>query len=308
LAKLAIFYIVARLLGLTDEGVMDTNQDSTGKYLWVVCQVPERRAQAQALAAQLQQPFYADLEASALVDGGAEELPEFVVLFDQQGVALQQTGRKAPGPIRAEFAEGAVDHRRKFGGGKGQMIAKAVGVKAGSYPKVLDATAGLGKDAFVLATLGCSVHMLERSPVVHALLADGLARARAYSSGEDPELAQIIARMELLAVDSQAYLAQIADDNRPDVIYLDPMFPDRQKTADVKKDMAAFHHVVGKDEDADALLALALAKANYRVVVKRPRKAPFINQQTPSYQLEGKSSRYDIYTLKKMPEGLGALD
>jgi 16S rRNA (guanine1516-N2)-methyltransferase len=186
------------------------------------------------------------------------------------------------------------------------MIAKAVGVKAGVYPKVLDATAGLGKDAFVLATLGCHLQMLERSPVVHALLADGLARAREFSIYEDPELAQIIARMELLAVDSQDYLAQIADDNRPDVIYLDPMFPDRQKSADVKKEMAAFHHVVGKDEDADSLLEKALAKANYRVVVKRPRKAPFINNKTPSYQLEGKSSRYDIYTIKKMPEGLGA--
>ena len=111
--------------------------------------------------------------------------------------------------------------------------------------------------------------------------------------------------MELLAVDSQDYLGQLSDEYRPDVIYLDPMFPDRQKTADVKKEMAAFHQVVGQDEDADLLLEKALAKANYRVVVKRPRKAPFIANKTPSYQLEGKSSRYDIYTIKKMPEGLG---
>lgn len=279
---------------------MDTNQHSTDINLWVICQLPELTESAQALAEQLQQPLKADMDVAAL------ESPEFVVVLDKHGVSLQQTGRKAPGPIRAEFVEGSVDHRRKFGGGKGQMIAKAVGVKAGVYPKVLDATAGLGKDAFVLATLGCYLQMLERSPVVHALLADGLARAREHSVYEDPELAQIIARMELLAVDSQDYLAQIADDNRPDVIYLDPMFPDRQKSADVKKEMAAFHHVVGKDEDADSLLEKALAKANYRVVVKRPRKAPFIANKTPSYQLEGKSSRYDIYTIKKMPEGLGS--
>lgn len=268
--------------------------------LWVVCQAPALMLQAQTLAEQLQQPLHINLELAAL------SAPEFVLVLDQQGVALQQTGRKAPGPIRAEFAEGAVDHRRKFGGGKGQMIAKAVGVKAGVYPKVLDATAGLGKDAFVLATLGCYVQLLERSPVVHALLADGLARAREHSAYEDPELAQIVARMELLAVDSQNYLGQIADAERPDVIYLDPMFPDRQKSADVKKEMAAFHHVVGKDEDADSLLDKALAKANYRVVVKRPRKAPHLANRTPSYQLEGKSSRYDIYTLKKLPETLAA--
>lgn len=265
--------------------------------LWVVCQVPQLIDAARALAEQLQQPLKKDQNIASL------DSPAFIVVFDENGVSLQQTGRKAPGPIRAEFAEGSVDHRRKFGGGKGQMIAKAVGVKAGVYPKVLDATAGLGKDAFVLATLRCQLQMLERSPVVHALLQDGLARAR--SDVGDPELARIIARMELLSVDSQDYLAQISDADKPDVIYLDPMFPDRSKTADVKKEMAAFHHVVGKDEDADSLLDKALAKANYRVVVKRPRKAAFIANKTPSYQLEGKSSRYDIYTLKKMPEHLG---
>lgn len=265
--------------------------------LWVICQLEALEPQAQALASLLQQPLKQNVNVASL------EYPEFVVIFDEQGVSLQQTGRKAPGPIRAEFAEGSVDHRRKFGGGKGQMIAKAVGVKAGVYPKVLDATAGMGKDAFVLATLGCRMHLLERSPVVHALLQDGLARARHHV--EDPELADIIARMQLLAVDSQDYLTQITEENRPDVIYLDPMFPERQKSADVKKEMAAFHHVVGKDEDADVLLEKALAKALYRVVVKRPRKAPFIANKTPSYQLEGKSSRYDIYTIKKLPEHLG---
>jgi 16S rRNA (guanine1516-N2)-methyltransferase len=267
--------------------------------LWIVCLEPDCADAAQILAARLQQPLKFDIDIANL------ESPEFVIVFDKQGVSLQQTGRKAPGPIRAEFLEGAVDHRRKFGGGKGQMIAKAVGVKAGVYPKVLDATAGLGKDAFVLATLGCTLHMLERSPVVHALLQDGLARAREASLGEDPELLQILARMQLFAVDSQNYLSSLPASDRPDVVYLDPMFPDRQKAADVKKEMAAFHHLVGKDEDADALLEKALAVAIYRVVVKRPRKAPFIANKTPSYQLEGKSSRYDIYTIKKMPEHLG---
>lgn len=231
---------------------------------------------------------------------------EFVVLFDDNGVVLQQTGRKAPGPIMAEFTEGAVDHRRKFGGGKGQMIAKAVGVKAGCYPRVLDATAGLGKDSFVLACLGCQVQMLERSPLVQILLADGLARAQVFAREHDPELWAVMQRMQLMWQDSRTYLASLTAEQIPDVIYLDPMFPERNKAADVKKEMAAFHSIVGKDEDADALLPLALTHVNYRVVVKRPRKAPFLNNQAPSYQLEGKSSRYDIYTLKKMPDQLRA--
>jgi len=264
--------------------------------LAVLCNDPVRFAQAEQLAAVLQLPLLTDQAPEAIVDYG------FVVMFFPSGIALQQTGRKVPGPIMAEFTQGAVDHRRKFGGGKGQMIAKAVGVKSGVYPRVLDATAGMGKDSFVLATLGCDLIMIERSPVVHLLLQDGLQRAQEFAREHDAELQQVIKRMQLIAQDSRTYLESLTPEQFPDVIYLDPMFPERQKTADVKKEMAAFHSVVGKDEDADALLPLALSHVNYRVVVKRPRKAPFLDNQTPSYQLEGKSSRYDIYTVKKLPD------
>lgn len=262
----------------------------------VVCNHPEYRAQAAALASHLQQSLLIDCDPQALT-GCA-----FVLLCDAQGIALQQTGRKAPGPVRAEFTAGAVDHRRKFGGGKGQMIAKAVGVKAGVYPRVLDVTAGLGKDAFVLATLGCHVQMLERSPVVHCLLQDGLARALNYAASEDRELQLTLERLQLLATDSREYLASLNESERPGVIYLDPMFPEREKSADVKKEMRAFHDLVGRDDDAGELLELALLNAIYRVVVKRPRKASFVGGKAPSYQLEGKSSRYDIYTNKKIPD------
>lgn len=257
-------------------------------------------AAAGILAAKLKLPLLHN-QSPEQIDNAA-----FVLLLDGVRVVLQQTGRKAPGPILAEFTEGAVDHRRKFGGGKGQMIAKAVGIKAGCYPKVVDATAGLGKDSFVLASLGCAVTMLERSPVVQALLSDGLVRAQRFAREQDGELLSVVQNMQLVTQDSRTYLDSLASDDFPDVIYLDPMFPERNKSADVKKEMAAFHDVVGKDEDADALLPLALARVNYRVVVKRPRKAPFLNAQTPSYQLEGKSSRYDIYTIKKLPDSLNS--
>ena len=264
----------------------------------ILCNDSSVQTAAELLATKLQVPLVLAQSPTVISDY------EFVVLLDDAGVALQQTGRKAPGPIRAEFTEGAVDHRRKFGGGKGQMIAKAVGIKAGCYPHVLDATAGLGKDSFVLASLGCKVTLLERSPIVQAILSDGLARAADFARAQDPELFSLLQQMVLVTQDSSEYLVQLDHAAFPDVIYLDPMFPERQKSADVKKDMAAFHSIVGKDEDADSLLPLALAHVNYRVVVKRPRKAPFLNNQTPSYQLEGKSSRYDIYTIKKMPDQL----
>lgn len=264
----------------------------------VLCNDLSARAAAELLATQLQAVVLYEQSPAAIEDY------EFVVVFDTKGVAVQQTGRKAPGPIYAEFTEGAVDHRRKFGGGKGQMIAKAVGVKAGCYPHVLDATAGLGKDSFVLASLGCKVTMLERSPIVQQLLGDGLARAIHFAREQDAELLALLQQMTLVTQDSRDYFSALDATAFPDVIYLDPMFPERQKSADVKKEMAAFHSIVGKDEDADSLLPLALAHVNYRVVVKRPRKAPFLNSQAPSYQLEGKSSRYDIYTLKKLPDHL----
>jgi len=266
--------------------------------LAVLCNDPVRAAQAEQLSALLHLPLLSNQFPESILDYA------FVVMFSPDAITLQQSGRKAPGPIIVEFTEGAVDHRRKFGGGKGQMIAKAVGVKASVYPRVLDATAGMGKDSFVLATLGCQLTMIERSPVVHLLLQDGLRRAQEFAREQDAELQHVINRMQLIAQDSRAYLESLTPEQFPDVIYLDPMFPERQKTADVKKEMVAFHSVVGKDEDADALLPLALAHVNYRVVVKRPRKAPFLNNQTPSYQLEGKSSRYDIYTVKKLPDVL----
>lgn len=267
----------------------------------VLCNDSSRLVAAELLAARLQVPLLHNQVAESISQWA------FVLLLDESKVVLQQTGRKAPGPILAEFTEGAVDHRRKFGGGKGQMIAKAVGIKAGCYPNVLDATAGLGKDSFAVASLGCKVRLLERSPIVQMLLADGLTRAINFAHTADAGLLSVMQRMTLVNEDSRHYLSSLAERDFPDVIYLDPMFPERHKSADVKKEMAAFHSVVGKDEDADSLLPLALSRVNYRVVVKRPRKAPFLNGQAPSYQLEGKASRYDIYTLKKIPDHLNAI-
>lgn len=206
---------------------------------------------------------------------------------------LQQTGPKAPGPVRASFVDGAVEHRRRFGGGKGQMIAKAVGLNKGVTPSVLDATAGLGRDAWVLASLGCEVQMLERSPVIAELLAFALAQA------QQSELADIAARLSLHAIDAHAFLAQ-QQESCADVVYLDPMYPHRDKSAAVKKEMRVFQDLIGADSDAHTLLDLALGCARHRVVVKRPARGETLSMRQPDYQLPGKSCRYDIYTLKRL--------
>lgn len=198
------------------------------------------------------------------------------------------------GAIKVDFVEGAVAHRRKFGGGRGQDIAKAVGLKHGFTPSVLDATAGLGRDAFVLASLGCQVSMLERMPVVAALLADGLARASL-----NIEVSPITNLMSLIHASS---IEAITEQQQPDVIYLDPMYPHKGKSALVKKEMRVFQSLVGADNDADTLLAPALAMAKYRVVVKRPSYAEPLANKKPSMSINMKKNRFDVYVNQAIPK------
>ncbi|MBB5210244.1 class I SAM-dependent methyltransferase [Microbulbifer hydrolyticus] len=251
-------------------------------------------SQAEALATQLKLPYLGETPEKLIDDAP-------FVLKRGQSLQLCATGRKAPGPVAVDFVSGAVAHRRKFGGGKGQQIAKAVGVRSGFYPQVLDATAGLGRDAFVLASVGCEVRMLERNPVVYALLEDGVRRLQ-EAALTDRELGPIAARLllEPLVDSATAWLAEQGAESIP-VIYLDPMFPSREKSAKVKKEMVAFHQIVGSDEDADGLLAPALAACYYRTVVKRPRLAPDLAGEKPSLRFEGKSGRFDVYTRHGIP-------
>lgn len=224
----------------------------------------------------------------------------YLLTFSLDGVTVEDLTQKAKTVILVDFVGGTLGHRRKFGGGKGQDIAKAVGMNKGAQPRVLDLTAGMGGDAFVLASLGCSVTMVERSPVVFALLRDGLARAK-LSADLSPaiggELSSTLERLKLVEGDSCRWGDRLAMVDA-EVMYLDPMFPERSKTAKVKKDMAFFHELVGQDEDANNLLPVALEYATHRVVVKRPRIAPFLNDEHPNFQIIGKSSRFDVYSKK----------
>lgn len=193
------------------------------------------------------------------------------------------------GAISVDFVQGTMAHRRKFGGGRGEAVAKAVGIKKGFIPSVIDATAGLGRDAFVLASIGCNVRLVERNPVVAALLEDGLNRAYA-----DPEIGEWMReRIQLQAVRSIKELTEKAD-----VVYLNPMYPHnqkKQKKALVKKEMRVFQHLVGEDLDADDFFESAKNLANKRVVVKRSDYAPFIANQKPDFSQTTKNHRFDVY-------------
>ncbi|MGR2663757.1 class I SAM-dependent methyltransferase [Chromobacterium haemolyticum] len=218
----------------------------------------------------------------------------------EERLELLTTGKH--GAVYAEFVEGAAKHRREQGGGRGQPVAKAIGLKgAKELPYVVDATAGLGRDSFVLAGLGCRVTLVERSPVAAALLADALERAAGH-----PDTADIAARMQLVHASSIAWLAALDEAERPDVVFVDPMFPDTdKKSAAAKKDMQAFQQVIGDDQDSAALLQAAIAAAKNRVVVKRPRLGAAIEGVKPSAVLDGKSTRFDLYVIKALNPALG---
>jgi len=220
---------------------------------------------------------------------------KFLLQFNQHMLELIKLDEPKLGGIKVDLVEGASAHRRKFGGGRGQDIAKAVGLKHGFTPHVLDATAGLGRDAFVLASLGCQVTLMERMPVVAALLEDGLNRAKINS-----DVGDIANRMQLVHASS---IEQMDLAEQVDVIYLDPMYPHREKSAAVKKEMRVFQSLVGEDLDADALLSPALELAQYRVVVKRPSYAENLADKKPSTLIKMKKNRFDIYVNQGIPKG-----
>ncbi|EKE77405.1 class I SAM-dependent methyltransferase [Gallaecimonas xiamenensis] len=240
----------------------------------LICESPEREPHAE----QLRQRY-----------GFGRDLGDApcVLVLTEARLELRKTDEPKLGAIFVDFVEGAAAHRRKFGGGRGQAIAKAVGLKKGANPSVIDGTAGLGRDAFVLATLGCTVTLVERHPAVAALLADGLERAK------DSEVADIIGRMTLHHGPSVELLPAL----QADVVYLDPMYPHREKSALVKKEMRIFQTLVGADLDADALLAAAKAAAKYKVVVKRPDYAEPLAGVKPASSVPTKKNRFDIYPI-----------
>lgn len=197
----------------------------------------------------------------------------------------------AVGPIYVDFVNGPLGYRRCHGGGRKQPLARAIGLKPQINPTVLDTTAGLGRDAFVLAYLGCQVQMVERVPAIAALLQDGLQRAQ-----QNAQLRSIITeRLQLIHHDAQDWISKTATAAKYDTIYLDPMYPARQKSALVKKEMRLFQNLIEADLDATALLKRALINAHQRVVVKRPTWAPPLSDSQPTFCIKGQNTRFDVY-------------
>ncbi|QWG17696.1 class I SAM-dependent methyltransferase [Bradyrhizobium sediminis] len=189
-----------------------------------------------------------------------------------------------------DFVNGAVGYRFRTGASRKDALARAAGFGKGAVPTIIDATAGLGRDAFLLATLGAQVTLLERSPEVHDLLREALARAAA----ESPELAAVVARMTLMQGDARELLPGL----RADTVIVDPMHPPRTNSAVVKQEMRLLREMVGADPDALELMQAALAADCRRVVLKWPqRAAPLQGLRKPSHSIAGKTVRYDVFMM-----------
>lgn len=242
--------------------------------LVVVADRPVERPRARALAAELALPF---------ADGAAAAAAPHALAVTAERLELRERTPRGVVAVAADFTDRAALALLR---GPRRGVAKAL--LARPEARVVDATAGLGRDAFAAAAAGAEVLLFERQPVVAALLADGLERAR-----EHPAAGPIVARMTLQRGDAAAALAGL--EPPPDAVLIDPMYPETGKAAAKNKAMRLFRELVGDDLDAGALLAAARAAARRRVVVKRPRRAPPLAGETPSGSVTGPTTRFDLY-------------
>lgn len=236
--------------------------------------------EAHRLALELGLPFGHNAQAS-------NEYKYYIVVTTSK-LELHQVNGLNSKPVSVDFFSNSLKQRSARLRGE-ELLAKAVGIKRfGKGISVLDATAGFGKDAYILASLGCKVTMIERSPIMMALLKRGiedLFKARSFDN----------LKLELIFADAKSYIASLPNNEGPDVIYLDPMYPLRTKSALCKKEMRILKDIVGDDGDAEELFLISLRHAKKRVVVKRPRLGKPILDRKPTIVFEGRSSRFDVY-------------
>lgn len=219
-------------------------------------------------------------------------LPENVVLqSDEKGLALVSGGQV----LRGDFAR--MLPRLKRNNLSQELLVRAAKIKsAGGALWAIDATAGLGEDALLLAAAGFHVTLYEKNPILYRLLDDAMKRA-----AEVPQLAEIVSRMELLEGDSVCAMKELAAS--PDVILLDPMFPERQKSALVRKKLQIIQKLELPCSDEGELLAAAMNARPKKLVIKRPPKGPYLAGVKPDYSLTGKAVRFDcIVSPRPLPD------
>lgn len=224
----------------------------------------------------------------------ADHVEQSFLCYQDQSLTITLKNNETPLSLKLDFIAGKANHRRQYGGGKNQPLAKACGLDKHPSWRILDATAGLGRDAFVLASLGAHVTLCEQHPVIYGLLADAV-----YRAADCADTAEIVSRMTCLHKNTLDYLCYLGSPKHslPEVIYLDPMYPERKKSAKIKKEMQILQLLAGHSDDEGKLLLAALKGATHRVVVKRPKSADYLNNELPSYAVKSLNTRYDVYVV-----------
>ncbi len=221
------------------------------------------------------------------------------LVFTKAGLVLRVADEPNWSDIIIDFNSATLGYRSARAGGKNEAVAKAIGIKSKKFLRVLDCTAGMGTDSFVMASVGAQVSMLERSPIIAALLEDALVRA----TQENLDVAK---KLRLIQQDAISYLSDNQGSEKTeheyDVVYLDPMFPHKKKNALVKKEMRAFQLLLGPDRDSKELFTEAINFAPNRIVIKRPSSAPELDNEQglrSSTSIQSKKHRFDVYLLNR---------
>ncbi len=228
-----------------------------------------------------------------------------VLVCDENRLRLELREGKRRTRLVIDFSSGALQYRAKLHLARSEMLVRACAVPnampndGGTPWRIVDATAGLGRDAFLLGMCGADVTLLERNPVLALLLENAL---QAFGGTKDSSLP----RLHLIAQDAVPYLRALSGAARSQVVYCDPMFPPRKKSAAVSGEMQILHRLVGDTPDTGDLIAAALHAATHRVVVKRPLRAEPLRATGlahihPNYALEGRASRFDVYLIETLP-------
>jgi len=152
---------------------------------------------------------------------------------------------------------------------------------------VVDATAGFGRDALELATVSNSVVLIERIPWLHYLLQDGI------KNSTEEHVVSLVNKFELIQSDARDFF--VLKTNEADVVYLDPMFPNTG-SARAKKNIQALRDLSREDLSEDLLIE-ALDFAKKRVIVKRHKNSSYLNDQKPSFSIQGRVVRFDVYVV-----------
>ncbi len=230
--------------------------------------------------------FLAEKTGARVTQNREEAEASLALCVGREGVTLAGERQE----VHCDFS--SMIHRLRRDRLSGELLVRAAKIKnARGVLTVVDATAGLGEDSLLLAAAGFYVHMYERNPVIAALLGDALERA-----GQMPEFSQIIARMHLAGGNSIPALKDLGF--VPDVVFLDPMFPGKEKTALAKKKFQLLHCLETPCTDGEELLAAAVSANPRKIVIKRPIRGEYLGGRKPDYSYSGKTVRYDCIAVR----------